>query len=454
MMDSSNAPVTTRVSLGYTPRAWQRDVHQGLSNKRWGALVCHRRAGKTVLAVMQLLHKAIECQRPHGRYAYIAPFLKQAKAIAWGYLKQYASKIPGTTIAEGELHVTLPNGAQIRLYGGDNADALRGVYLDGLVLDEVAQLSKELWDSVLRPALSDRNGWALLMGTPNGINLLSEAYFKARTSDEWFSGSYTVYQTEALPKTEIEALKSEMTVSAFAREFLCDFSAAVDNVLLSVHEVEAATRRHFDVADYQMAPKILGVDVARQGDDRTAIFPRQGLFGQKPFVFRHLDAMQVAAQVLMIDKDFGADAIFVDGSGGYGAGVIDRLRQLGKSVIEVQFGGKADDPRYANKRAEMWWRMAEWVKQHGLIPDIQELKQDLCGPTYGQDRLDRMMLEAKDAIKKRGLPSPDLGDALALTFAYPVASKYDNIHPNHGGLGGGILSDYDPVAAFLKEQDR
>lgn len=445
-------PEEQRIGLGYTPRLWQRDVHLGLQDKRWGALVVHRRGGKTVLAIMQLIHRAISCERANPRYAYIAPFLKQAKAIAWSYLKQYAGKIPGTVISEGELHVTLPNGAQLRIHGADNPDALRGIYLDGLVLDEVAQISKDLWDSVLRPALADREGWALLMGTPSGINLLSEAYFAARTKPEWFSGSYTCYQTDALPKAEIESLKAEMTVSAFAREFLCDFSASVDNVLLSVNDVEAATKRHFGPAEYQLSAKILGVDVARQGDDRSCVFPRQGLLSEKPYVWRHYDSMQVAAQVAIIDDAYKADAIFVDGSGGYGAGVIDRLRQLGRNVVEVQFGGRADDERFANKRIEMWYRMAEWVKGHGLIPDIQELKQDLCGPTYGHDLRGKMLLESKEAIKKRGLPSPDLGDALALTFAHPVLSRAESAR--NIGRQNTTLHQYDPLSSFLTEHRR
>lgn len=409
--------------LGYLPRAWQVLVHLGLHVKRWGVLICHRRAGKTVLAVMHLIDRACKLDKANGRYAYIAPQLKQAKAIAWAYLKQYSAKIPGTTISEGELHVTLRNGAQIRIHGADNADALRGIYLDGVVLDEVSNLSKDLWDSVLRPALADRHGWALLMGTPAGINLLSEVYFAARTNPDWFSAVFTVEQTEALPRDEIEALKREMTTNAFAREFLCDFSAAADNVLLSVNDVEAAVKRHAQPADYAMAPKIIGVDVARQGDDRSVIFRRQGIVSFTPRVFQGLDGMMLAAHVACEMSEWEPDAVFVDGSGGYGAGVIDRLRQLKHRVIEVQFGGKASDERFANKRAEMWFKMAEWVKATGIIHDDQQLKQDLCGPTYGHDASGRLLLEAKDKIKARGLPSPDLGDALALTFTHHVGQR-------------------------------
>lgn len=431
------------IELGYVPRPWQREVHLGLADKRWGALVCHRRAGKTVLAVMHLIDRACRIQKSDGRFAYIAPQLKQAKAIAWSYLKQYATKIPGTVVHEGELRVTLRNGAEIRLHGADNPDALRGIYLDGAVLDEVSNLSKDLWDSVLRPALADRRGWALLMGTPAGINLLSEVYSQARGNPDWYSAIFTVDQTGALPADEIAALRREMTVSAFARELLCDFSASVDNVLLSVHEVDASTKRNAMPGDFALSPKILGVDVARQGDDRSVIFKRQGIASFRPEVFRGFDAMQVAAQVAVNMSEWQPDAVFIDGSGGYGAGVIDRLRQLRHKVTEVQFGGKADDPRFANKRCEMWFKMAEWVKAHGIIPDDQDLKQDLCAPTYGHDSQGRMLLEAKDKIKLRGLPSPDLGDALALTFAHPVGIRTLDLAPVN-------RKPYDPLGSVRR----
>ncbi len=433
----------TTIDLGYVPRPWQREVHLGLAAKRWGALVSHRRSGKTVLAVMHLIDRACKTQRPDYRGAYIAPLLKQAKAIAWDYLKRYASKIPGTIISEGDLRVRLRNGAEIRLYGADNPDSLRGIYLDDAVLDEVSNLSKDLWDSVLRPALADHKGGALLMGTPAGINLLSEVYFSARGNADWFSAIYTVDQTDALPAEEIAALRREMTVTAFARELLCDFSASVDNVLLSVHQVDAACRRNPTESLYGLAPKILGVDVARQGDDRSVIFKRQGIASFRPEVFRGMDAMQVAAQVAATMSEWSPDAVFIDGSGGYGAGVIDRLRQLRHRATEVQFGGKADDPRFANKRAEMWFKMADWVKEAGHIPDDNDLKQDLCAPTYGHDAQGRMLLESKDKIKLRGLPSPDLGDALALTFAHPVGMRSLDLAPIK-------RAPYDPLASVRR----
>jgi len=125
----------------------------------------------------------------------------------------------------------------------------------------------------------------------------------------------------------------------------------------------------------------------------------------------------VAAKI----EEWKPDATFIDA--GQGGGVIDRLRQLGYDVIEVHFGGRASDARYLNKRAEMWFEMREWIRLGGCIPNNVDLKQDLAAPIYWYDSAGRLQLEPKDDIKKRGLPSPDLGDALALTFAHPVHKR-------------------------------
>ncbi len=145
------------INLGYSPRPWQHRVHLALSTHRWAMIVASRRSGKTVLALLHTIDRALKLTLPNGRYAYILPQLKQAKAVAWTWLKMYATRIPGTVVNESELHVTFPNMAQIRLYGADNPDAMRGIYLDGVVLDELSQMNQDIWESIVRPCLSDRS---------------------------------------------------------------------------------------------------------------------------------------------------------------------------------------------------------------------------------------------------------------------------------------------------------
>jgi len=417
--------VTKTLDLGYRPRDWQRICH--LERKRFTVLALHRRAGKTELAIRELVDKALRCSLPLGNFLYVAPYLKQAKAIAWSRLKTCVAPLVAVgraEVSEVELTVRFPhNGAQIRIFGADNPDAMRGMRIDGVVIDEVAQIKPEVWIDILQPALSDRKGWALFIGTPQGVNLFSELYYRAQTLPEWHAKLFTVYDTDALDRDEVERLKRDMSDTSFAREYLCDFTAAGEDQLISLALVEEAARREYKADAYMHAPRILGVDVARFGDDRSVIFPRQGLAARAPIVMRGLDNMQVAARVAQEIDEWHPDATFVDV--GMGAGVIDRLRQLGYEVIAVDFGSRATNAaRFVNKRAEMWFDLRDALDAGLAIPNIVALKQELATPTYWFDGAQRVVLEPKDEIKKRLLgASPDLADALALTYAMPVVPK-------------------------------
>ena len=432
--------------LDYRPRAWQRKCHR--EKRRFSVFALHRRAGKTELAIMELIDKAMKFKLELGMFVYIAPFLKQAKAIAWQRLKQKLGPLMiagAVDINEGDLSVTFKhNGAIIRLFGGDNPDAMRGLRVDGAVIDEVAQIKPEVWIDIIQPALSDRLGWAMFIGTPAGINLFSEIYYKAEHLDDWHAARYTVYDTHAIAAAEVERLKRDMSETSFAREYLCDFSAAGDDQLISLSDCEEAARRVYTDKDVLDAPKILGVDPARFGDDRSVIFKRQGLQAFTPLVYRGIDNMDLAARVAAQIEQWVPDAVFIDS--GAGAGVIDRLRQLGYDVTEVPFGGKATMPNlFVNRRAEMWWGMKEWLDLGGAIPNDNALKQELATPIYWFDSAGRKVLEPKDEIKKRlqGGGSPDMADALALTFAYPVKKRpmidiYDRGKTKNGA------KDYNP----------
>ena len=419
------APRQTVVDLAYRPREWQRQCH--LRRKRFTVLALHRRAGKTELALRELLDEALRNTLDLPLYFYVAPLLKQAKAIAWARLKQIVEPLVLRGLAEvheSELWVRLKaNGAIIRCYGADNPDAMRGVRLDGVVVDEVAQIDPTVWDDVLQPALSDRMGWALFIGTPKGVNLFSKLFYDNRADPDWHCALYTVYDTDALNPIEVERLRRTMSPTSFAREFLCDFSAAGEDQLLSLMDVELAAQRHLRREEYSWAPMVLGVDPARFGDDRSVIFPRQGAFAHEPRIFHKIDNMTLAGHVIQAIHDYHADAVFIDE--GNGGGVIDRVRQLGYECIGIPFGGHSPKPRFSNMRTFMWFEMAEWTTAGGVIPNLQELKQDMAAPTYKfMAGSDKIALESKDDIKERIKVSPDLGDALALTFARPVLKDH------------------------------
>jgi hypothetical protein len=439
-----NSP-TEAVRFGPPLRDWQRQV--AAVRSRFMVLALHRRAGKTELALKKLLNAAVKAQVELPMFFYVAPYLKQAKAIAWVRLKQLVAPLVPygqVEINESELWVRFTgNGATVRIFGADNPNAMRGNRLDGVVIDEVADIKPETWEDILMPTLADRKGFAWFIGTPKGINLFSKLFFGAREHDDWHAAIYTVYDTDALDPVEVERMRKEMSETSFAREMLCDFAAAGDDQLISLSDVEAAAQRTVQSEQYIFAPRILGVDPARFGDDRSVIAQRQGLAMVGHQVYRGIDNMDLAARVAVVITDWQPDAVFIDA--GAGSGVIDRLRQLGHEVIEVPFGGKASDPGYLNKRAEMWFGMADWLRAGGKIPNLLDLKQDLAAPTYWFDAQGRRQLEPKEDIKKRGLASPDIADALALTFAHPVAPKH------HKPPGRALAKDrrtYDPFATL------
>lgn len=415
------------IRIGHPMREWQRECAEKADSLRFFVMVLHRRAGKTELALKKLVNAAVKNTLDLPLYFYVAPLLKQAKTVAWTRLKQMVQALVSAGVAEimeTDLAVRfLANGAIVRLYGADNPDAMRGVRLDGCVCDEVSQYKPEVWEDIIRPALADRRGWAWFIGTPKGINLFSALYFGSMEWPEWGNARYTVYDTDALPSEEVERMRAEMSEQAFAREMLCDFAAAGEDQLISLTDVEIAAHRAYQPGEMDYAPKVLGVDPARFGNDRSVVIGRQGLQVFDPRIYRGLDNMDLASKVAAAIDQFKADATFVDS--GAGAGVIDRLHQLGYLVIEVNFGGKPTNPKYVNKRSEMWDAMAEAITAGLAIPNLTALKLELCTPTYKYDVQQRLCLESKDDIKKR-MPegsSPDIADALALTYASPVMKR-------------------------------
>lgn len=413
-----------QIDLNYVPRDWQRECHG--DGARFRVLALHRRSGKTVLATMELLDRALSFKKELGLFVYVAPFLAQAKNIAWGMLKHRIKPIlemNGATVNEAELTITfLHNGAKLKLFGADNPNGMRGVRIDGAVIDEVAQMKPMLWQDVVQPALSDRNGWAIFIGTPMGVNLFSELYFKGKNSPGWSSKVYTVYQTNALEAEEVARLKEDMSPTSFAREMMCSFEAAGDDQLMSLEEIELACLKVYKPGENDYAPRIMGVDPAGGGADSSVIVKRQGLQIYDPIAFNGIDNMALADQVAYHISTWQPEAVFIDH--GMGDGVISRLRQMNHSVIGVWFGStKTNNPRYANKRAEMYFNLKEWISEGGAIPNHARLKQDLATPVYWPNTAGKLILEPKEGIKGRGLPSPDYADAAVLTFANPVVKK-------------------------------
>jgi len=282
--------------------------------------------------------------------------------------------------------------------------------------------------------LSDRNGWCLFMGTPKGQNAFYDIYNYAlqqmNVTSDWWAGIYRGDETGVIPPAEMDALRSVMAESTFRQEMLCDFTAVSDNVLITIDMVSKACARNHNESTLTYDPIIIGVDVARFGNDSSVFQVRIGKKADEPMVFKGVDNMTLVGHLSHLCDRINPDAVFIDA--GRGEGVIDRMRQLGYMKIhEVNFGSAPANDHYANKRMEMWDLMKEWIINIGQLPNIEALKSDLVTPTYSFDAQNRMKLESKDDIKKRLGRSPDTADALALTFAMPVIGRMDNIKRNN-----------------------
>ncbi len=306
----------------------------------------------------------------------------------------------------------------------DKPEAFAGMHAEHvlMIFDEASAVDEAIWETA-EGAMTTPGAIWLALGNPTRNSGRFHACFH-RFRHRWIT-------------RQIDSRTAAMANKPQLRQWVDDYGEDSDFVrirvrgvfpragscqLVSVADVEAAARRFFRLEEFSRAAKILGVDVARFGDDQSALIRRQALaaFGLK--AWRGLDTMTLAGLVAQEIVEFNPDAVFID-LGGPGAGVVDRLHQLGqRRVIGVDFGGSAlDKTLYANKRTEMWCLMRDWLKTGG-IPDDRELRDDLIAPEYGfTGDKSQIILERKKDMKARGLPSPDKGDALALTFAAPVA---------------------------------
>lgn len=220
------------ITTGYVPRSLQEEMH--FNRKRFNVIVCHRRMGKTVFAINDLIDFALRNLLPNPQYLYLAPYFGQAKRVAWDIFKLYTSMIPGIIYNEAELRITIPRPGRkdkitIYLLGADNPTAILGMYFDGVILDEYAECDPQVWTRVLRPTLLDRKGWATFIGTPRGMNHFYDVLqvAQANKSGEWYFKIAKASETKLIPQTELNELKNSMSPEEYDQELECSFSAAL-----------------------------------------------------------------------------------------------------------------------------------------------------------------------------------------------------------------------------------
>ena len=213
------------ITLPYIPRDAFVPFHQ--RNNRFSAMVCHRRAGKTVACINDLVIKGLRSKRKKARYAYIGPYRQQAKEIAWEYLKEATEGFRKGPPRVSELKVALPNDATIQIYGADNAEAIRGLYFDGVILDEYGDYRPSIWGEIILPTLLERNGWAVFIGTMKGKNHFYKQLKRAETEPSWFYMKLKASESNILTSEQLQIMKDESTDEQYQQEMECNPDAAV-----------------------------------------------------------------------------------------------------------------------------------------------------------------------------------------------------------------------------------
>jgi len=431
-----------REVLGQEPDAWQADVlaEMGKPGRKRIAMKACAGPGKTAVLAWAGWHRlacfASKGEHPKGAAVSItkdnldanlwpelakwqnrSPFL--SAAFTWTKSRIFANDHPETWFLDARGYPKSANPDEI----GRTLSGLHSRFPFYLI-DESGDIPPNMLRSAEQGLTSCEDGLIATAGnTTSHEGMLYFACTQAR--DQWHVVSITADpdRPDRTPRVDIDWARQQ--IQTYGRDnpwvmayILGEFPPGSINALLTVDEVEAAMHRHLRRDEYEWAQKRLGVDVARFGDDRTVIFPRQGQAAFRPVVLRHQRTTDIAARVAQAITRWGAEAQYVDDTGNWGHGVIDNLIAAGYGPIGIQFHGAPLDQRYKNRRCEMWMMMAEWIKKGGAMPYIPELIKELTAPTYTFTN-GKFQLEDKDQLKKRIGVSPDLADALALTFAFP-----------------------------------
>jgi hypothetical protein len=330
-----------------------------------------------------------------------------------------------------------------------NAEAFAGLHNQGrrilIVFDEASAIADSIWETT-EGALTDANTeimWFAFGNPTRNAGRFYECFGRFRDSWQTIqvdSRTARMSNKEQLAKWVQDYGEDSDFVRVRVRGV---FPATSIQQMIPTEYVEAAMARQANPHACAGMAKILGVDPARFGVDKTTLWLRQGIAARKIGSRQGMDNVAVAGLVASVIATEKPDGVFID-EGGVGAGVVDILRSMGHVVIGVQFGGGASEAdRFQNRRAEMWWSMREWLEHGAILPQDPTLKADLVAPEYTYTLQGRIKMESKDDLKDRGLASPDDGDAVALTFAAPVAAPRD---PLLGHRSEMAKTEYDVLA--------
>lgn len=436
--------VFAREALGITPDAWQDEVLKALPGNQRVCLCASKGPGKSgLLAMIGLWYLST---RPHPKcvatsisadnlrdnlWSEFAKWMMRSKFLShtfkWSAERIFAKEHPETWwISARAWSKTADKGQQ--------ADTLAGIHADHVLflIDEAGGVPDSVAvtaEAGLANASQEHGREAKLIIAGNPTQLSGPLYRATTTErDLWWVKNISGDPDDPNRAPRVSPEWAREQIRKFGRDnpwvlvnVFGRFPPAQSNALIALHDALAALKRSA-AGDMRGVPKILGVDVARFGDDESVLALRQGQVLFEPKRFRNLSLMELVSKVTYSIEEHRPDAVFIDQTG-MGAGVVDRLRELKYSVIGVDFGGSAGRPeRYVNKRCEMWGLMGEWVKSASIPSSCEELARQMAEPTYTFTPKGQLWLESKKDLKARGKDSPDIADAVALTFAQPVAA--------------------------------
>ena len=452
-----------RECFNVIPDKWQEDVLGNFPNSQRTALIASKGPGKS--AVLSWLAWNFLFTRPETKIAATSITAENLNDGLWTEMAKWRnkSKIIGehfewskTRIFNKKKSETWWMSARTWPKTADatrQADTLAGLHADYLlfIMDEAGGIPDAVGATAEAGLATGIETKLLIAGNPTH---LEGPLYRAATSESnlWFTKHVTsdpddpdrtprVSKQWAREQIEKYGADSDwVLVNVFGK-----FPKSSINTLLGPDEVRGCIGRHLNPNDFSFAQKRIGIDVARFGADRTVLFPRQGRVANPPIVMRNARTNEIAARAAKEKAIFGSELEFVDDTGGWGGGVVDSMIQAGLNPIPVNFSGRADDSRYLNKRAEMWFKMADWIKSGGALPNMPELIRELTAPTYTFQN-GKFKLEEKAQIKTRLGFSPDLADALALTFAIEEQAARSNNPLDPQGATGKLIHDYDPFA--------
>lgn len=450
-----------RDCFGAEPDAWQADVLMAFPKNNRMALLACKGPGKTT--ILSWLAWNFLATRPHPKIAAtsitgdnlgdnlwpeMAKWQGKSKflleAFEWTKTRIFAKQFPQTWFMSAR---TWPRGAD----SNQQANTLAGLHADYLlfILDEVGGIPDGVMSAAEAGLATGIETKILMAGNPTH---LEGPLYRAATTERhlWHLTEITADPDDPKRTPRVSVQWAREQIEKYGKDnpwvlvnVYGKFAPSSLNVLLGPNEVSDAMKRALPETDYDFAQKRIGVDVARFGADRTVLCPRQGLRAFKMVEMRGARSNEIAARVVSAKVRWDSEMEFIDATGGFGAGVIDFMLTGGYTPQAVEFSGKAENPKYLNKRAELWFRCAEWIKRGGMLPNDPELVRELTAPTYFFSTNGKFQLESKDQIKARLGFSPDKADALCLTFALPEMPKTLR-GPGIVNNRGKVLHDYDP----------